>query len=158
MTTATDVVVSGVPQAVASELRRVYLETEGHRFASAILAVAADAGSPLHGYFEWDNTTAAEAHRLAQAESLIRRVQVRVLRGDEGPPIAVRAYISRRELPTADEDDAEPGGYLAIEQVAGATDAQAALLQSIQRDVHRLQRKYRAVDAFAEIVRGYLTD
>lgn len=149
--------VVGVPQEAAREIRQVYESTAGHAMPAAVLTVAKDPSSALHRYFEWDDSAAAEAHRLSQAENLVRRVRVKVIPADEqAKPINVRAYVSRRELPAKEESDVQPGGYLAIEDIASETDRQAALMQSIRRDVLRLQSKYVSVDEFARIVNEVL--
>jgi hypothetical protein len=128
----------------------VYNECGGHDLAANVLAAAAAGDESLHGYFEWDDTAAAESYRLEQAQALVRRVKVTILSQGAPDPIVVRAYIASRELPA--DDDRPPGSYVAIEEIAGATSEQAALMESIQRDVIRLRRKYKHVSDFLSIV------
>lgn len=150
--------VVGVPQEAAVEIRSVYERTGGHGLPAAVLEAAKPKSSPLHRYFDWSDKSAAEAYRLTQAEDLVRRVRVRVIPSDDSGPIKVRAYVSRRELPASDEDDVQPGSYLAIEDVAAETDSQVALMQAIERDVQRLRRKYSQVGEFGRIVRDLLDE
>lgn len=147
---STDLATTGVPTEVAAAVRRIYTECGGHDLASNVLAAAAGGDSALHGYFEWDDSAAAAAYRLEQAQALVRRVKVTIIQQGAPEPISVRAYIAARELPAA--EDRQPGSYVAIEEIAGATSEQAALMESIQRDVVRLRRKYQHVSDFLTIV------
>lgn len=140
--TSTDIAVSGVPQEVAAAIREAYVEEDGQRLPELVLAKAEAGDERLRGYFEWDDTAAGRAYRLEQAAQLVRRVKVTVLRSSDEPPIKVRAYIARKELPS-EEENIEAGSYIAIEQVAGRTAYEASVQDSIKRDLLRLERKYR---------------
>lgn len=71
----------------------------------------------------------------------------------------VRAYVSARELATSpDPDGVVTGQFLAIEDVAGKSGAEAALLEAIDRDLQRLRNKYRSVEQFGQIVRDLLDE
>ena len=145
-----DLATVGVPQEVAAAVRRVYDECGGHDLAANVLAAARGGDPALHGYFEWDDSAAAEQFRIEQAQALVRRVKVRLIRQDNPEPVIVRAYIASRELPA--EDDRPPGSFLAIEEIAGASADQAALMESIRRDVSRLRRKYQSVADFLDLL------
>lgn len=150
--------VVGVPQAVAAAVREVYLATGGQGLTAAVLEAAKDQTSALHGYFEWSDDKAAVAYRLSQAEDLVRRIKVKIIKADASPPIRVRAYISNRELPATSPGDTVAGSYTAIEELAGGTAAELALLESINRDVMRLRQKYKSVTDFLEVVTDILED
>ncbi len=154
--TATDVVISGVPQEVAAAIREAYTEEDGQRLPELVLAKAEAGDERLRGYFEWDDTAAGRAYRLEQAAQLVRRVKVTVLRSADEAPIKVRAYIARKELPSSEENIGS-GSYIAIERVAGQTAYEASVAESIKRDLLRLERKYRDTSmlfAMAEEVFG----
>ena len=154
--TSSDVAISGVPQEVAAAIREAYIEEDGQRLPELVLAKAEAGDERLRGYFEWDDTAAGRAYRLDQAAQLVRRVKVTVLRSADEPPIKVRAYIARKELPST-EENIEAGAYIAIERVAGQTAYEASVQDSIKRDLHRLERKYRDTSmlfALAEEVFG----
>ena len=51
-------------------------DRKGKLTASQVLEVARSPDSPLHPYFEWDDSIAAEQWRLEQARELIRRVKI----------------------------------------------------------------------------------
>lgn len=52
------------------------LEKDGRLDPADVVEAARDPASPLHGYFEWDDTEAARQHRLGQARQLIRRIKI----------------------------------------------------------------------------------
>jgi len=154
--TVTDLAISGVPQDVAAAIREAYIEESGQRLPELVLAKAEAGDKRLRGYFEWDDGAAGHQYRLHQAAQLVRRVKVTVLQSAESPPIRVRAYLARKELPST-EENIEAGAYIAIEQVAGQTAYEASVQDSIKRDLLRLERKYRDTSmlfALAEEVFG----
>jgi hypothetical protein len=147
--------VRGVAEDAAAAVRRVYEATGGQAMVPAVLEAARDEDSPLHRYFTWDDTAAAAAYRLTQAEELVRRIKVRVLPAGGGDPVRVRAFIATKEL---ERVDGPAGSYRAIEDLAAETDSQVELLSSIRRDVVRLQRKYSQVREFGRLVRELLDE
>lgn len=151
-----EIQVSGVPTEVASRLADI-CRRDGDLNERAVLKDARPKSSPLHGYFEWDDGVAAEAHRLTQAASLIRRVRVTVIPHGDAEPIKVRAYVARREL-AATVDDVEPGTYLPIERVAGQTAYEVSVMDAMRRDVLRLKRRYDNHDALFQIAREVFSD
>lgn len=155
--TAVELAISGVPQEVAAAIREAYLEEDGQRLPELVLAKAEAGDKRLRGYFEWDDTLAGRQHRLTQAAQLVRRVKVTVLQSAESPPIQVRAYLARKELPST-EENIEAGAYIAIEQVAGQTAYEASVQDSIRRDLLRLERKYRDTSLLFSMAEELFTD
>lgn len=75
------------------ELERIRLGNSGALTQEAVLAQARSANSALHPHFEWDDTVAAEKHRLGQAGELIRSITIDVSRSNlETKPI--RAFVN----------------------------------------------------------------
>lgn len=153
----TDLAISGVPQEVAAAIREAYLEEDGQRLPELVLAKAEAGDNRLRGYFEWDDTVAGHQHRLNQAAQLVRRVKVTVLKSADSPPIQVRAYLARKELPST-EENIEAGAYIAIEQVAGRTAYEASVQDSIKRDLLRLERKYQDTSLLFSMAEELFTD
>lgn len=131
---------SGVPMVVADRVQR--LERRGELTTGSVLLDAEDESSPLHRYFEWDDSAAAHAHRLDQARTLIRRVKVTLLKGPEREPILVNAYVAKRDT----NKDAAPGTYVSLARVAGDETAAASLRESMRRDLLRIKRRYENTD------------
>ncbi len=133
-----EVVVPGHGHDVARALRSL-LRPDNTLVAGDVVAAAAAPSSPLHPLFDWDDTSAARQYRLVQAGLLIRRAKVTVLRGEDEEPVRVRAYVAVRDV--GREPD-EAGTYMPIEDVAGRSELEGALLAAMRRDVRRLQRRY----------------
>ena len=136
-----EVQVSGVTSDVAERLRDIYTKAGGDLRERDVLNDARDKTSPLHAYFEWDDSAAAESFRISQAAALIRRVRVEVITTPDAQPIKVRAFVARRDLP-AIAQTGESGSYVAIEDVAGQTAFETSLREAIQRDLQRLKKRY----------------
>jgi len=154
---------SGTAPRAIDEIRKVYVDTGGGAaLVPEVLERARDAHSALHRYFEWDDTLAAEAHRLVQAENLVRRVHVMVVPEGQTDPVRVRAFIATRDLRDAAVTmgdtaiaDAPPGSYRALGDVTGSPAYEAATLRQIESDLKRLQYKYRLhASLFTTVVQG----
>lgn len=106
---------------------------DGVLYPEDVVRVAADPAHPLHEEFNWDDKSAAHAHRLEQARSLIRSVRVEIT-------------TQRRELSApyyVPHPDADPrvGGYLAIPKLMSDKDrARAAIAGEFGRASAALRR------------------
>ncbi len=157
--------IGGVPAPVADEIAAAYRRCGGDGLPAAVLAAARDKGSALHGLFVWDDTEAAEKFRLVQAERLVRRVKVKVIREEVSQPIVVRAYVARRDVedpPPPDPDDGDPqpgpGRYVAVETVVSDRQLEQLLEAAMRRDIEALKRKYSSHRAFARVWREMAPD
>lgn len=97
------------------------LEKRGRLTATQVVNAARDPASPLHEYFEWDNTAAADAWRIEQARRLIRSVRVVVTY--ESQTLATPRYVRD----TARDDDEQ--GYVTMLQLEREPKNAAALLR-----------------------------
>lgn len=59
--------------------------------AETVLARAVDPDSPLHAAFDWDDESAAHAHRLDQARRLIASYRRTIIVDDS--PVVVRRFV-----------------------------------------------------------------
>ncbi len=97
--------------------------------------------SPLHGEFTWDKDTAAQAHWIEQARSLIRSVKVLIT--TETMTVKTVAYV--RDPTKANNEQ----GYLSVERVRKDEDmARDALIEEFKRAGYALQRAQRLAIAF----------
>ena len=64
------------PQVVGEWFETLRKKHGGALRPADVLDAAKDKTSPVHSYFEWDDTKAAEQWRLEQARKLIREVEV----------------------------------------------------------------------------------
>jgi hypothetical protein len=65
-------------QIYGEELERIESINNGQLIARDIVEEARSKQSPLHEYFEWNNTDAAESFRLDQARRLLRSITVTI--------------------------------------------------------------------------------
>lgn len=135
-----------VSEPARTHLERLYVQ-HGELTTEAVVTAARAVGSPLHRYFEWDDSRAAEAYRHEQAAALIRRVQVRVLLDGDTRPHAVTV----RRFEATDE---ARGAYRAVDDIALDGRALASLLARFERDAAAFERRYGHLEAYTAWVRG----
>lgn len=98
--------------------------------------------SPLHKYFEWDDSVAAEAFRLWQARHLINHVKIEIM-GKEAP-----AYWSAK----INTNDVEVQGYYSTKRVLSEKEILLQVMQSAIEEIKYWQKKYKTIKDLAEIV------
>ncbi len=123
---------------IAEALRRIGKDDpDGLVRPEAVVEAARDEASPLHPYFEWDDTEAAHQYRLVQARKLIVRVGVTRV---EQPPKYVNVVITR-------PDGSARRGYVPTERAVVDPD----LFAQVCADARRGIAAYRArLSAFTE--------
>ncbi len=102
------------------------LERGGRLSPEDVLRSAASTNSPLHDYFEWDDSAAAQKHRLEQARQLIRSVRVVVEVVDRGTSkkVVVMCPTYVRDPQRAPNEC----GYVAVRQLKNESDNARKLL------------------------------
>ena len=68
------------PETTYKELEKIS-ESSGLT-PNAVLEAAKSPTSPLHGYFDWDDNSAANKFRIGQAQTLIRSIKIEVVGGE----------------------------------------------------------------------------
>lgn len=109
-----------------------------------IVAYARPDGSPLHGYFEWDDAAAAERYREEQAGHLVRSVKVTV-REDDGTTREMRAFYPVR---AADSGEEEQRQYVSIKTVLAERDLVTQVIHDAWRQLSMWRARYRDYDSF----------
>lgn len=114
---------------VRQALQALADRNDGLLTPDAVVAAARPRDSALHSYFTWDNRTAADAHRLNEARTLIRsvRVDIKVDRVIVATPFFIRdptlspaqGYRSLGRLQT-DEDLARETVIAEMKRASGA--------------------------------------
>lgn len=100
--------------------------------------------SPLHRFFEWDDTAAAEKFRLAQATFLVKAVVRVVDRGGEKKTIS--AYVSKRNYKTG---IGKSGGF---EPTAVVVKRKSDRDRLIETKVKQLDRLRQEMETISEMV------
>lgn len=90
---------------------------------------------PLHEYFEWDDTEAAEQYRLEQARHLIRTVKVKFT-DSKGGTQEIRTYTSTRPIGYGE------GDYFTTEKVMATEALREVALNNAFRELEICQDKY----------------
>jgi hypothetical protein len=121
-----------------SVLTRIAKQNGGVLKVDDVLEEARNEASPLHAHFEWDNTTAADAHRRAQARALIQRCRITLV---ETEPVRIRAFVS---LPTDRENG---GGYRLTSEVLGHEMMREELMHDIRLTISRWSQKLHLLDS-----------
>lgn len=106
-----------------------------------VVARASDPESAMHSWFEWDDTEAAQQHRIWQARQLLR-VFVTVESRDNKP---VRAFVS------LGSDRYGAGGYRAMAEVLSDEELRAQLLADAVKELRSAERKYRQLQELSGV-------
>jgi hypothetical protein len=112
-----------------------------------VLNDAKRAKSPLHPFFIWDDSEAAQKYRLYQASYLIRKIKVEY-EVSENKTVRVRAYHNVR--PDESDEVSRAGVYVGIE--TAMTSYKDQLLAQCRRDMQAFRTKYAALNEVSHII------
>lgn len=137
-------------QIVASELNAIE-RRDGMIVPKRVVESARDDDSPLHNYFEWNNSKAAEGYREWQARMLIRQVFVRDLnQGEEGP--SVRAFVNIKAIASEDdEEDTTIRGYVSMQTCLKNSSMQEQVLLYAKTELLRWKNKFGNLKEFLQV-------
>jgi hypothetical protein len=120
--------------AIKSELEKIRKKnTEKKLLPDDVVDAAAHPDHPLHGDFNWDDTSAAHEHRLSQARELIRCVILE----DDATGKKMPAYVS-----LMDDRKEKHGGYRSTEEVVNSPAHLAALDRTAKSELQSWTRRY----------------
>jgi len=108
-----------------------------------ILDDAKHDNSPLHSFFEWDDTEAARQHRLKQARGLIRAV-VAIYTSPDKPAQRMRAYVHVAETGTPH--------YREMQHAMSQKNTREIVLHRALRELNNWKRQYGEMKEFAKMV------
>jgi hypothetical protein len=134
--------ITDINNAVLFELERIAAVNGGILKAEQVVESGRDPDSPLHDYFEWSDTKAAQEYRLCQARLLIRCVVVM-------EPItekSIRAFVSL----SPDRENAG-GGYRQITVVLKSKARRDQMLADALGELLRLEEKYKSLTELAGV-------
>lgn len=141
----------------ASETVRAELlainEQHGVLTPELVVERSRDPASALHGFFEWDNDQAAEKFRLVQAQALIRRVKLTVIRASTETKVVTFGKVREFVAPISERKSKEnpDGGYSPIDKVLADAKRRADLLATAQGELHAARNKYGVLDELAVV-------
>lgn len=139
-------------EGIRSALLALYEARDGMLSARDVIDAARDTGSPLHDEFEWDDDTAAENYRLAQAGMLIRRVKLTIIKTHPKTK-KVTAEVTRQfqaNPPPASGHERERG-FDTVESMLADHDKRAALLAMVLKEMQSYRRRYAQLSELADV-------
>jgi hypothetical protein len=127
---------------VGAHIEMLRAQFKGEITPEDVLADAKHANSPLHSFFEWDDTAAAEQHRLQQARGLIRSV-VAIYTSPDAPAQRTRAYVHIKE----------PGAshYREASHAMSQKKTRDIVVQRALQELKQWQKRYKDLAEFAAI-------
>lgn len=115
----------------------------GELTPAVVLERARSANSSLHDHFEWDDSIAAELHRLGQAGELIRSITVDVSRSNVEPAKPTRAFVS-----------VERGGersYVGVQTAMSDVDLRRQVLARAKAELAAFRVRYADLEELAGV-------
>jgi hypothetical protein len=130
-------------KAVGAHLEMLRKKSKGELTPEDVLADAKHNNSPLHSFFEWDDSAAAAQHRLQQARGLIRAVVAVYVQPDK-PAVRQRAYVHIAE-PSAPH-------YREASHAMSQTKTRDMVLKQALSELHAWKKKYSDLQEFAALI------
>lgn len=112
--------------------------------AAEYLAAARVPTASVHHLYEWDDTIAAEAHRLNQVYGHLRQVKIRI-------EIAGSVEAVRAVFPVYRVDSSNQKGYMALTEILRCPTATQTMTEELERQLRLLVERNRRLMAVAEI-------
>lgn len=131
------------PKAVGAHLEMLRQQCKGELTPRDVLDDARHDNSPLHGFFEWDDSAAAEQYRLQQARHLIRAV-VAIYVDEDKPATRVRAYVHVPE--------GETSHYRDTAHAMSQRDTRDAVLRRAWRELQQWRQRYKDLKEFSDLI------
>lgn len=129
---------------VAREINRIQ-RRDGTVTAVAVVEEARPESSPIHKYFTWDDTQAAEAYRRWQARMLI--ASVRVIYDGAKEATSVRAFVNV----ISNDGEQNERGYIGIARVLSDKDLRAQMLDDAMSEINEWRERYNHLTELASI-------
>jgi hypothetical protein len=102
-----------------------------------VLEKAKPKASPIHDFFEWDDSLAGEKYRLWQARYLIGRIEI-IIQTEEGEE-QVRAF---HNISIETEDEGHERGYVTIKDLQENEDYLRIVLVNALDEIKSWQKRY----------------
>ncbi|MEE8240129.1 MAG: hypothetical protein V3R16_02575 [Nitrospirales bacterium] len=125
------------PTLAIEELERIRLTNGSMAKPQQVVNVARAEDSPLHDQFEWNDTLAAEQHRLHQARTMLRSILI-VVEG-EGEELLEPYYVHVEVLGSQEH---KQSGYVPLRVAMADPDMRAQVLGNALRELEVFRRKY----------------
>ena len=134
---------TGFPN-LGKDAREIHSYISGFDNNPEMIDDARSEDSPIHEFFEWDDTVAAEEHRHYQC-NLLRR-GVKVVRKINGQENVAPAFITVKHRDTTKD---QPTTFKPIEVILADPEGRDYLLEEAIRELIRFRRKFATLDSLA---------
>lgn len=136
---------------VAEKALEAIAKPDGTFVPQDVVDAAAPPRSPLHAFFEWDDTEAAREYRLHQARVLVRAVEVRVLTAENAEEWVPKynSVIVRTDAGTQERR------YATLSTVTRAPDLVAQVQTRLEEELLACRRRYEAHKHIPEFHRRF---
>ncbi len=139
-------------QVICDELHLIAKASNNHLTPEIVLKNAEKTDSPLHDYFEWDDTEAAAKYRYIQAAMLIRSVKVSVETHPQDQPKIIRAFVSVASKPELTDSTESVNSYVPLQVALESDDYRNQMLENAFRELRSFQRKYAVLKELAGLM------
>lgn len=131
------------PEMVGRHLEGLRARNDSILTPEIVLDDAKDEASPLHPFFEWDDTEAARKYRLQQAGYVIRSVVAIYKESPTREPM--RAYVHVRT-------ENAPARYMETSAALASKPTRDAVLRRAKAELDAWRRRYADLQELAEVV------
>lgn len=123
------------------ELRDLARQNKGLIMPRDVVDRARDKESALHSWFTWDDSEAAEKHRLYEARQLLRVVVIK----EDSQQAPVRALVSLKS------DRKVSGGYRLTANVMNDDDMRQEMLNDALEELRYFENKYNRIKELSPV-------
>lgn len=131
-------------QEYAEELLRIKEENGGVWHIDMIIEKAQDETSPLHDYYEWDDSRAALQFRRFQTRNLLNHIVEIVIDVKSGQEMEIPLTISVKRQ---DDEDSEPTRVYVYTREADEIDF-AFLMDELRSELISMKKKIKSMEQF----------
>jgi hypothetical protein len=132
---------------VATALLALAHKNNGRLQPETVVQAAKSKKSPLHSYFEWTDSKAAEQYRLWQARVLIRSLRVVI---EESPELEAQRLFVHVDLPKNGSE--RQRFYVETKLALRDPVMKGIVLEEALRELQRFQVKYRELTELANVL------
>ena len=146
---------TGLTAQAVGEFLETLRKTHGGDLSPAdVVEAARDKKSPVHSYFEWDDSIAAEKWRIEQARQLIIAVEV-TWKEPEGPrEVEVKVHSG----PAFVNVERNGTGYQSFREMIRTPEGRAKVMQRALEDLLAIQERYDVIANELGTVRSAIAD
>ena len=131
---------------------RALAKKHGKVTPKIVLNDAKRANSPLHSFFDWNDSAAAIKYRLQQAQDLIRSIRVTYTPYEnETVKIRVREFVSVTPE-SKDTDEKAASIYIPYTEAMKVESYRDQVMYQCKRDAESFRQKYRSLQEAAAII------